>query len=227
MIALKLDEFVDTKSLDKLTKLYQLITEEKLSAKETGIKYRVLNHWDEKGIIRFSRTSSIGNRKFSFVDFVWIKIVNELRSFGIGINTIKQIASDVYHPLPFKEMIDQYAQNIELLKDYKGERKEEFDEFVKSGEYKTVDWESLGLRFNFLQLFITEAIATRNSVSIIVFKNGEWFPFIKENEHLYSKDLLHKKEFHSQVRINITDLIFTFITEDYLKNYLENKKLPI
>ncbi len=114
---------------------------------------------------------------------------------------------------------------MDVLKNYEGEEKEEFMNFFKSGEYKTADYDTLPFKFNYLQILITEAIATRKSVSLIVFSDGEWFPFIKENEHHYPKELLYKKEFHSQVRVNITDLIFKFIIEDYLIEYLNGLHL--
>lgn len=226
MISVKLEEFIDTKSLDKLSELYELLNEEKLSAKDTGVNYRVISHWDDKGIIRFSREHQEANRKFSFVDFIWIKVVNELRAFGIQIPVIKKIADDIYESLPMKEMLTHFADCMdEITKNFEAEDKEEFLHFFKSGEYKAADFDELPFKFTYLHVLITEAIATRKSVSLVVFNNGEWFPFIKENEHLYSQDLLYKKEFHSQVRVNITDLVFKFIIEDYLIEYLDGLHL--
>jgi hypothetical protein len=156
---------------------------------------------------------------------MWIKVVNELRSFGIQLPIIKKIADDIYAPLPMKELFENFANNIDGFKDYEIEDKAEFLNFFKSGEYKTADYDSLPFSFSYLNVLITEAIATRKSVSLIVFNDGEWFPFIKENEHLYPKELLYKKEFSSQVRVNITELIFKFIIEDYLIEYLDGLHL--
>ena len=72
-----------------------MLNEEHLSAKDTGVKYRVISHWDDKGIIRFKRQNKDSNRKFSFIDFIWIKIVNELRSFGVKLPVIQKIAEDI------------------------------------------------------------------------------------------------------------------------------------
>jgi DNA-binding transcriptional MerR regulator len=227
MISIKLEEFIDTRSLEKLAELYEVINQEKLSVKDTGVNYRVINHWDEKGIIRFARANKDSNRKFSFTDFVWIKIVNELRSFGVKLPVIQKIASEIYEPLPVADVLESLADNLDVLKDITAEDKEGFINFIKSGEYKDADFKSFAsdLNFTYLHILIAEAIATRNSVSLIVFNDGEWFPFLKSNEHLYSQELLHKKEFVSQVRINITELIFKFILEDYLTEYLNGLHL--
>ena len=37
MISVKLEEFIDTKSLDKVAELYEVLNEERLSAKDTGV----------------------------------------------------------------------------------------------------------------------------------------------------------------------------------------------
>src|ERR1035437_5383567 len=225
MISIKLEEFIDTKNLDKLAELYEVMTEERLSAKEIGINYRVINHWDEKGIIRFKRATIGGNRKFSFVDFIWIKIVEELRSFGVQLPIIKKIADNIYEPLPMKELMENFANNLDSVKNYEGESKDEFINFIKSGAYKEADFLEMDFSFSYLHVLIAEAIATRTPTTLIVFSDGEWFPYIKENEHLYPKELLYKKEFSSQVRISITDLIFKFILEDYLTEYFNELHL--
>jgi DNA-binding transcriptional MerR regulator len=225
MISIKLEEFIDTKSLDKMVELYQVINEETLGAKDIGVNYRVINHWDEKGIIRFKRDTKDSNRKFSFVDFIWIKIVNDLRSFGVKLPVIEKIASEIYKPLPLKDLFDTLSTSIGSLKDLDMQDKEGFLNFIKSGEYKTVDLDVIDFNFAYLHLLIAEAIATRNSVSLIVFNDGEWMPYLKENEHLYPKELLHKKEYCSQIRVNITELIFKFIIEDSLSEYFDGLQL--
>src|SRR4051812_8400688 len=111
MLSFKLENFVDTRSLDKLADLYELITDKRLRVKDTGINYRVINHWDNKGLIRFGRNSKEGDRKFSFADFIWIKVVNELRSFGVQLPIIKKLADDVYAPIPMMELMDSLAKN--------------------------------------------------------------------------------------------------------------------
>ena len=124
MLSIKLEEFIDTKSLEKMAELGDLLNEERLSAKDTGVNHRVINHWDEKGIIRFKRINKTSNRKFSFVDFIWIKIVNELRSFGVKIPVIQKIAEEMYQAAPIKEMILHFADCMdEILKDFHGENK--------------------------------------------------------------------------------------------------------
>lgn len=218
MGAINFDEFFDSTSLEKIAELYEVITKERLSVKDTGINYRVINHWDEKGLIRFARNSTEGHRRFSFVDFIWIKVVNELREFGVKLQDIEKIANGLYHPIPMKELMDAFAENIGMVTDNTEiEGKLDLIEFIKSGDYKNIDFSLLG--FNFLHALIAEAIATRKPISILLFKDGEWFPFIKEREHLYADELRYKIDYTPHIMVSITDIIFRYIIEDELQDY--------
>lgn len=219
MLEFRIENFSDTRSFDRLTKIYELVTEKKLWVKDTGIAYRVINHWDKMGIIQFGRETKEGNRKFSFVDFVWVKIVSELRNFGMKVPLIQQIYSEIFEQLPMKKLLDAVAQNPLFLKGYEGEDKHEMMKFYKSGAYKKSGFENFGLNLNYLHLLIAEAIETHNMVALIIFEDGEWFPYIKSQADRYPLDLIRKKECSSQVRINITDIIYKYIAEDYLTEY--------
>ncbi len=219
MLNINLEEYLDNKDLDKAVELYSLISEERLKVRDTGVNYRTINHWDDHGLIRFTKNSAEGKRRFSFVDFLWIKIIDELRTFGVGIPVIKKITDEIYEPLPFKELMKNLAENITLLSDFQGEVKKEFVDFLSSGEYLKADFSDL--EFNYLHILVTEVISSQKPIFLVVFKDGEWLPFFKEKENLYPKDLLHKMDYHSQVRISITDLIFSIITEDSMLPYAE------
>jgi|GEM_PF-880447 len=221
MLAFKLENFADTLSIDKLTDLYDPITEQRLTVRDTGINYRVINHWDNKGLIRFGRKSKEGNRKFSFVDFIWIKVVNELRSFGVQLPVIKKMADDVYEPLPVLEMMDGLAKNIDSVKGLIGKGQEEFLAYLKSGEYKSIPTDEIDPGFNYLQVLIVEALASNNLVSLIVFDDGEWFPYIKSKEHNYPEEWIKKKESRSQVRISLSEIIYRYVVLDAFKEYSE------
>lgn len=225
MIALELEKYIDTKHLDKLGELFILVNEPRFFVKDTGIKYRVINHWDEKGLIKYFRANELDNRKFSFINFIWIKVVDELRSMGISIDILKNITNEIYTCIPIETILEIQAENLESLKKLNYEDKDELIEFLKSGEYKQVKNNEQNINFNLLQLLITEAINSRNSVSIIVYKDGSWLPFVKQNEHLYDAELIHKMEFSSNIRVNLTEIIFNFLAEDYFGVYTTELKL--
>jgi DNA-binding transcriptional MerR regulator len=61
-------------------------TERKITFKD--ITYKMLNDWERAGLIDNKRE---GNewRRFSIIDAVWLKIIKELRSFGMSLKQIK------------------------------------------------------------------------------------------------------------------------------------------
>jgi hypothetical protein len=226
MLAVNLEDYLDTRSMDKAAELYEVISRPTLKVRDTGISYRTINHWDEMKLIRFNKNVSDGNRFFSFSDWLWIKVVEQLRSFGISLPIIQKIAHEIYTSLPYSEMVEGFLQNpfaLNTLNNFSIEDKEGFLEFLQSGEYKKVD--ELGLSFNALHLLIAETILSNKPSTLIVFNDGEWFPYFKEKESLYPDELLHKKDFSSQVRINLSDLIYSAIKQDSLLSYTRDMQL--
>jgi DNA-binding transcriptional MerR regulator len=230
MPVLELEQFIDTRSFDALGELIETISRKNISAKTIGVSYRTICHWDDKGIIRFSREHADANRKYSFVDYVWIKVVKELRAFGVEIPIIQKIVKEIYAPIPIKDIFGVLAESklalpssFDLLED--DDEKAEFLEFLKSGEYKTADFSAIEKQFNYLHTLVAEIISTKKPVSLIVFKNGDWFPYIKENEHLYTEDLLYKKEYESQVSVSLTNLVFSFMLEENMESFSKEVNL--
>lgn len=52
---------------------------------------RVLNHWNDVGILEDNRPDGKGWRKLSFTESVWIDIVTKLRKFGLDLKKIKLV----------------------------------------------------------------------------------------------------------------------------------------
>ena len=56
---------------------------------DTDITYRMINHWDQHNLLPTGlREETAGWRKFTFVEMVWVRIVKQLREFGLPINKI-------------------------------------------------------------------------------------------------------------------------------------------
>jgi DNA-binding transcriptional MerR regulator len=53
--------------------------------------YRIINHWEENGLLDADRGDGQGWRKFSLIDIVWLNIIVELRKFGVSIENIHKV----------------------------------------------------------------------------------------------------------------------------------------
>lgn len=74
--------------------LKQSLRERRFSVGETDVAYRVINYWEEKRLLP-KRGKDEGWRKFSFVELIWLKVIQRLRNYGIPISTIKATKKNV------------------------------------------------------------------------------------------------------------------------------------
>jgi DNA-binding transcriptional MerR regulator len=97
----KLPLFIDDDSLDEdfadyldavNSDLHKVIREKRYTVKDSDISYRVINHWDDKGLLPDGvQVDEEKWRKFSFIEIVWLEIIKELRSFGLSLECIVKI----------------------------------------------------------------------------------------------------------------------------------------
>lgn len=222
---LKLEQYIDASSLDNLTGLIEQIGEERFTAKSLGISYRVICDWSDKKLIRFGKMSDNSRRRYSFIDYIWVKVLTELRAFGVEVAILQKIAEEVYAKLPTKEIFDLLYKQQALFSELKegksfnlnidDNEKREFLEFIERKEYLKADFSAIEQKVNFLYLIVADIIATKKAVSIIIFKDGDWLPYIEENKVLYSEDILYKLKFESHLSVSITNLVFSFMLEEY------------
>lgn len=53
--------------------------------------YRVINHWEKSGLVESNREQGKGWRRYSICDLLWLNIINELRKFGVSIESLQKI----------------------------------------------------------------------------------------------------------------------------------------
>jgi DNA-binding transcriptional MerR regulator len=223
MVQFEIDEFFDLQSIQKTAQLYEKLIEDRFYVSNTGISYRTINHWNEKGLIRCNRKNEGGDRRFSFADFVWIKVVNELRSFGVSIPTIKKITDEIYTHLPIHEIFENINSKFESVENLCGQDNNEFLEFLKNKDYENIDLTDI--KISYLHLLIADAISSREPMSIIVFKGGEWFPFNPTKEKLYSDEVINKRRFSSHISICLLDIVFQFFKSETVIRFMKDFKL--
>lgn len=80
---------------DKLgqNKISLVLNSRERNIKLASVTYRQLNSWDDKELLTTERVEENSWRKFSIIDALWIKIIQELRSFGLSTEQIK-VAKD-------------------------------------------------------------------------------------------------------------------------------------
>ncbi len=63
---------------------------------EIGITHRWITHWDKQGLID-NRREGKEWRRFSFVEYIWLRIIARLRDFNMPLSSIKQVKKFLFN----------------------------------------------------------------------------------------------------------------------------------
>jgi DNA-binding transcriptional MerR regulator len=110
--------FDNINSIPKIENLRLTLSEPRFLLRDTGISARVLSHWKKMGLLKSTDSEIQLWTRFSFIDYILLKIIQQMRMFGVSIKTIKSISSKLSEPL--LEKINQKEANklISKLKSY-------------------------------------------------------------------------------------------------------------
>lgn len=70
-------------------RISQILNDKERNIKLQSITKRQIHSWAKEGLI--DENENGGWRRFSIIDALWLKIISELREFGMGWNTIKVV----------------------------------------------------------------------------------------------------------------------------------------
>jgi DNA-binding transcriptional MerR regulator len=179
---------------------------------DTGPSYRVLNHWENVGLIDNSREEGQRWRRFTFVEFVWVRMIDEMRKVGLPVEIIKLVKVSLFQPASIVDL-DLHLRSIYLSANGgKDEHKEEREamerdmrgRFDGGHEEQEVDG-------NWLQHLILSTIVKRCPIVLVVFADGSLFAIHEEPGHFILPEQLDRLSFETHVRIPITGIIKEFL----------------
>lgn len=75
----------------------RFLNERKHRFHSKAVSYRILNHWEQKGLLSTKRPEGKGWRKYSILDIVWVHIVSRLREFGFALEKIHLVKEHLSH----------------------------------------------------------------------------------------------------------------------------------
>lgn len=73
-----------------ITELVEKMSERKYSPLPT-VSARVFSHWIDSGIMEDPRADAKGWSKLNLYEFIWLKMLIRMRSFGLDFETIKKV----------------------------------------------------------------------------------------------------------------------------------------
>ncbi len=226
--AINLNDFFGQSTLDKAGELYEQLERPILNGKQTGIESRNLTHWVN---VLNDNPTKVWGKKFTFVDFIWIKIVEQLRGVNVGFELIKNFKSYLFEPIKVKGLLTsmQQAKNY-IVENLPKDQQQKLLELLSTPETKTE------VNFTMLHIIIIDSILNKLPLSVAIFSDGSYQIVDKSKEHLYSKDEQNKLLFDTYITVSISSILKTFLRSELsgfvvpklgLLSYAENKLFEV
>jgi len=161
-----------------------------------------------------------GWNKFDFTDYIWIKIIQELRTFGLPLKTIKRVRDYLYQTIDLDKIIDDSTALKEFNKRFKKELKIDnegnipYDPMLEPAFYAFIKNERIDP--NVLEFSIVNSVIRKIDVGFDIFNDGEISIIMDEYEEASEEQVLES----SHMYISISQFIFEFLNEEAKEKFL-------
>lgn len=221
-------ELESLNDLQKQDYLYQELRKDVFTLKDFSqeITQRKLNAWHNEDLLLEKSTPGKW-RKFNFIEYCWIHLVNELRDFELGYNIIKNLKEQIMQPvntdLAFEEPV--LKNMIAMIPE---ENRADAIKQLTDLKFKEAHMKGIKLRINVSILFmlIFNAINLRKHTSISFLKNGFFIPVhvddLSDPNRLRHFTAILDYHFFT---VSLTDIIRKFLIQDYFDNVQTRVKL--
>ena len=211
----KLDILQFKGNFDKAIYLQNKFNERIFSKTEIDIIYFDFTNWERKGLIDIShKVKKGGHKKLSYVDYVWVSIVKQLRGFGFSYDEIKSVKSSLFtNVFKDKEAVKELLSHKEYISKKSGINFDDLDQ-LDGVDLDQEDWSVSFLEFLmmnimlFAQKTVLQCFKDQPEVVIPLSEN-----IIMDYEHVNATDLFARYINKSHVCISLTDIMKYFIKE--------------
>ena len=212
MDKLPLDSFFGTKDFVKSVELQMQLSKEIFTPKDLGVTYTNITYWDKQGILSSQREGDAKWRNFSFIDYAWLKVIEELRDIGISTKLIKEAKDSLFELVDVKPLYKEFKKHLPELRQtmsFTEAEKDEIIELMLAGEKKGKE-----KGFTYFYLTLIQSILLKQPVSLLIFKDGGVATWFENKSPLYDKDTSEAKLYGTYVSISISKIIKDFLLDD-------------
>lgn len=189
----------------------------KYSINDLNIAPRDATYWDKQGILPQVKGPGM-RRKYDIIQSVWIKLIQQMRSLGIGLNSIKVLKENLLEPKLDLSKLDQEA----LLHVF-NQLKSKCDESLSPEKLL------LEMRENGPSVFKSSVLATiifRKPFQYIVNKEGDYILYdLQRFQEIITKEEFAEFVSEPHFSISISEAYRSLISEWSPKTYLKNNSL--
>lgn len=200
-----LEPFVGSASIIKAMELYHCLNDQVYSTRDLAISSKTVMYWDNIGLLDIKRAGENDKRRFSFMEYLWIQFVNDLREIGLGQPIIFKLKEYMLSKIELDWIVDVLKAHPEQLGKVKV-KKADIDKLLSDTNLGS------DAAISQFMLLVVMTIVQRRRTSSIVFLDGFTLPWISGdgNEH-WSQEELYKKDTEPFVSLPITGLFTKFL----------------
>lgn len=85
----------DSDTDGSLGKIQSALNRPRFTVGETHVSYRVMNHWQAEGLLPEGVEDQNGWKRFTRIEFIWLRIIHRLRGFGLSLQKIARVKKGV------------------------------------------------------------------------------------------------------------------------------------
>jgi DNA-binding transcriptional MerR regulator len=103
--------------------LLSFLWDRKFTLDAIGITSKNIFDWSKQGLL-LDPVKPKARRKYSIIEFIWLKLVVGLREFGLSLEAIRSVRITLLEVIPVMDVVDWYMdkENEESLKEMIGEK---------------------------------------------------------------------------------------------------------
>ena len=201
--------------------IHSKIIEPILAVKDFDVQPQYINHWRKHDL--FFTTKGIKSKKsYSFVDYVWIRMIEKMKDIGLRFEIIQKVRDELQaEPIWLESSNQAYDEIIERAKKA-GSKKEQLEEL----ELKKKSLNYSGKLQSYFSNQLTVAIALKSELSFLINPKGE----VLHSHAKYFYELIKSENFINSfqsfyISISVTDIIQEFIEGEKRQIAAENLQI--
>lgn len=191
-----------------LENLSDFLLVDRFTIKDLDVSYTNITYWDKQGILSFNRSTGGKWRNFNFIDFMWIKTVDELRELGVSTKLIKAVKKSLFEPFDLRPYVESMKANPEVfetqIKSFSEQEKKKAREYFAKTEKKSIN-KKISLFF----ALINKAIQLTEPIKLEIFKDGS--VIIHPYHTLNSEEEILKVVNELHISLSITSILKNFL----------------
>ncbi|MFT5104040.1 MAG: DNA-binding transcriptional MerR regulator [Candidatus Latescibacterota bacterium] len=156
--------------------------------KDLGVTPRDATYWSKKEILPEITGANTTRRKYTLKQALWIKLIQQLRTFDISLKQIKKIKDNLLKPdSNFKNIMED--DQVKLVIEHLAEKDGQLEEYKQALKDPAFLRKMENIQFDPFENMVLYAILFRRDVSFIVTVKGESFPYVFDKHEVIKKEV--------------------------------------